>query len=107
MSMYADLLSHAPVGRLEGLTDAALVAFVVVCRAEMLASQPYKGASAYDSLANEVAYDRALLKLCAANDIEVGAGDFSHPAEERHRLEHRLADAGLDLVALAKTGGDC
>jgi hypothetical protein len=102
MSMYADLLSSALVGRLEQLSGDALVGYALICRANMLASGPCRGNSAYAALATEIAYDRALLKLCAANDIAVVAADFSHPVEERHRLEVELADAGLDLAALGR-----
>jgi hypothetical protein len=102
MSMYVDLLAGALDTRLEVLTGDDLVGHVVLCRSEMLASAPYKETSAYTALATEVAYDRALLKLCQAKNIEVLASDFAHPACERRRLETELMGAGINLAALAR-----
>lgn len=102
MSMYVELLSKAPEGRLEELSGDALVGYALICRAEMLEAAPHKGYSILSALATEVTYDRALLKLCAANGIEVATADFAHPLEERRRLERELAGAKLDLAALAR-----
>ena len=102
MSMYVELLSSVLNDSLDDLSSDALVKHALVCRAEMLASRPYKGASAYSTLAAEVAYDRALLTLCTVKKINVVAADFSHPAEVRHRLELELESAGIDLIALAR-----
>jgi hypothetical protein len=102
MSMYVDLLSSALVSRVDQLRGDALLAYVLSCRAEMLASGAQKGESAYAALALEIAYDRALLKLCAEQGIAVKASEFSHPQAERRRLEGELAQAGLDLAALTR-----
>jgi hypothetical protein len=105
MSMYVDLLSRALVGRVEELTGDDLVGYALVCRAKMLAAGAYNGASAYAALATEVAYDRSLLKLCAAHDIDVVVADFAQPTEERRRIEQMLVAAGLDLAVLARRRG--
>jgi hypothetical protein len=102
MSMYVELLSKAVDDGLEEFTGEALVGYVLACRAEMLATGPYWGASAYDALAAEVAYDRALLKLCSTSGIEVEAADFTHPSEERRYLETELAGGGINLRSLAR-----
>jgi hypothetical protein len=103
MSMYAELLTSARQGKVEELSGAALMDYALACRAEMLAaSGPIQDASAFSVLAVEVAYDCVLLKLCAENGIDAVAADFSHPADDRHRLEIELKVAGVDLTSLAR-----
>jgi hypothetical protein len=100
--MYAELLSHA-MERWEGeLSEEALFDYARACRLEMLSFTSASGSDAYLSLAKEIAYDRALMKLCAAHGIEVNASDFSHPSDERTRLEDSLADHGVTLSTKVK-----
>jgi hypothetical protein len=58
----------------------------------------YQGHTALVALAAEVAYDRALIKLCEAHSIEVVDMNFLHPRQERARLEAALVAAGIDLA---------
>jgi hypothetical protein len=102
MSMYVDILSSALDTWVDELTGAALVGYALCCRAEMLDARPHLGATAYSSLAAEIAYDRALIKLCESNDVAVTATNFTFPKQERVRLERELAIAGIDLAALAR-----
>jgi hypothetical protein len=102
MSMYVSLLSSALNGQLDELSGAALLRYALDCRADMLATGPHKGASAYTALAAEVAYDRALLTLCAAHDLVVHPTEFAHPKRARDFLESQLAARNIDLAALAK-----
>jgi hypothetical protein len=53
--------------------------------------------SAEGSLANDVQYDCALIRLCAATGIETTAACFEQPRVERARLERALATTGMDL----------
>ena len=107
MNMYTDLLSSILDDWVDSFTGEALVDYALVCRAEMLAS-PSRNSdsprdwSAFTALGAEIAYDRALIKLCAANGIEVSVEGFSHPAAERARLERQLAISGSDLMDLAR-----
>jgi hypothetical protein len=98
--MYVELLSSTVNDRLEELTGEALVGYVIACRANMLAAAPYGGKAAWAALATEIIYDRALLRLCAIQNIEGSAADFTHPADEREHLELQLSGAGIDLAAL-------
>jgi hypothetical protein len=102
MSMYVDLLSSVLSDVADELTGDALLGYTLTCRDEMLRASPSKSGAAYVALAAEVAYDRALLKLCKANNIEVIPANFARPREERARLEHELAQSGTDLVALGR-----
>lgn len=107
VNMYTHLLSSVLDDWVDAFTGDALVDYALVCRAEMLASPSrYSNSSrdwsAYSALGAEIAYDRALIKLCAANGIEVSVKGFSHPAAERARLERQLAISGIDLMDLAR-----
>jgi len=63
----------------EDLHSDALVYRAIECRSEMLASGPVTHDNAMSALAVEVAYDCALLNLCAAEDIGAFPADFSLP----------------------------
>jgi hypothetical protein len=105
--MYAELLTSARRGKVEELSGAALMTYALDCRAEMLAATgPIQDATAFSALAVEVAYDCVLLRLCAEKGVEVMAADFSHPADDRHRLEAQLKMAGVDLASLARRRKD-
>jgi len=95
--MYSLILLSALDDWVNEFTGDALIDYALVCRSEMLKPSEYQGGSALTSLAAEVAYDRALLKLCEAHGINVVNLSFLHPQEERARLEAALAMAGLDL----------
>lgn len=100
--MYVDLLTNALQEWTDDPQGEVLLDYVLDCRNDMLSAIPRRGKSAYVALATEIAYDRALIKLCASRGIEATPADFSHPREERERLEQSLADQGLDLATLAK-----
>jgi hypothetical protein len=102
MSMYVDILSSALDTWVDGLTGPALIDYALVCRAEMLAAGPHHGDTAYSTLSAEIAYDRALIKLCESNGVAVVATSFAFPRQERTRLERDLATAGIDLAELAR-----
>jgi hypothetical protein len=98
VSMYMELLStavaheEAPVVTVGSRLDVA-----IDCRERMLRYRGQTGSSAQHKLAREVAYDRALVNLCAASGITVDIKRFAHPQQERLRLEGALADIGIDL----------
>jgi hypothetical protein len=88
------------------LSGAELIDYAIICRSEMLVSHrsvgPPRGESAYSALGAEIAYDRALLKLCAVYGIESSPQGFSRPSYERNRLERELAARGMDLSKLTR-----
>ena len=104
MSMYLDILSSALDGWVDELTGSALIHEFLALRVEMLGNRDHRSASANEALAAEVAYDRALISLCAEHDIDVVLSDFAEPQAERARLEGKLARSGVDLFALARRG---
>ncbi len=101
-SIYADLLTSALASWEGEFSGGVLFDHVIACRMEMLSSAPAPGENAYLTLARDIAYDRALIKLCAKNGIDARAVDFAHPSEERSRLERALADHGVNLTAIAR-----
>jgi hypothetical protein len=102
MSMYAELLLSAQDGLREDLQGEALLCYVLDRRTELLASRPVTRASAISALAVEVAYDCALIRLCALKGIQALPADFSHPARDRSRLERELQRVGIDLSSLTR-----
>jgi hypothetical protein len=98
MTMYAHILSSALDDWVDELTGHALIDYALVCRSEMRRPSQYPGQTALTALAAEVAYDRALIKLCEAQRIGVSDLSFLHPRQERARLEAALAAAGVDLT---------
>ncbi|MHB8380375.1 MAG: hypothetical protein ACYDB2_10780 [Acidimicrobiales bacterium] len=101
-SMYADLLRNALENWDGALSVSTLFDHVLECRIEMLSARPSTGDDAYLTLAKEIAYDRALIKLCATHGIAASAVDFAHPGEERSRLERALSDQGVNLTELSR-----
>jgi len=105
--MYTHLLSSVLDDWVDKFTGEALVDYALVCRAATLASRPGGSGNGMDesaciALSAEIAYDRALLKLCAANGIQVSTDGFSHPTAERARLERELETHGIGLLDLAR-----
>jgi hypothetical protein len=96
--MYVDLLRHALRNEKSELDGATLLEHVVSCRLALLTSARASDVSAYLTLATDVAYDTALLRLCQALTLSTNISSFAHPASERHRLEHALSAIGIDLA---------
>jgi len=96
--MYAELLSSIQSDPLDAMNGSGLVAYAIARRAALLHHIPTSEEGVYDALSEEVAYDMALMKLCERHGIEAAASGFSHPKEERARLERALTAAGIDLV---------
>jgi hypothetical protein len=103
MSMYTDLLVSAQGYLRADLDGDALVAYAIECRSELLTFGPVTRATAMAALAVEVAYDSALLRLCAVKDIGALAKDFSHPAQGRRRFERELQRVGIDLASATRS----
>jgi hypothetical protein len=96
--MYADLLTNALLNWGNEWSAEDLFEHALTCRAEMLNSSPLPGSDAYLTLAKEIAYDRALIRLCVSHGVDARAVRFAHPGEERGRLERALVGCGLDLA---------
>ena len=85
VSMYVDMLSSALDTWVDELTGTPLIDYTLVCRADMLATRPHHGDTAYSlASAAEIAYDRALIKLCESNDVAVMAS--SSPSRDKSGL---------------------
>jgi hypothetical protein len=99
--MYVDVLSSALEAWSHDLGGDMLVNYVLGCRAQMLTVGPVRDVQ--EALAAEVAYDRALIQLCADVGIAATPAGFDQPQAERTRLERTLAsEVDIDLVALSR-----
>jgi hypothetical protein len=102
MAMYVQLLSAVLMSEAtDGASPAELIALARTHRHQMLTSPAHARASAERDLAYDVNYDCALIRLCAAVGIPAAPASFGRPRDERARLEHALAEAGVDLVGVA------
>jgi hypothetical protein len=95
--MYVDILSSALDKWVTDLAGPELIEYAVICRDELRAVAPPNGGSAYEGLAAEIAYDRALIAICTERGIDAHATTFAYPHAERKRIESILADMGIDL----------
>ncbi|MGH9018739.1 MAG: hypothetical protein ACRDY1_13400 [Acidimicrobiales bacterium] len=97
MSMYVDLLSSALGGLGDGLTGLPLIDHARRCRDALTRPAAYGARRSADVLAVEIAYDRALIRLCTLHAIAVDPRAFLFPHEARERLEAELAVQGVSL----------
>ena len=79
----------------EKRSDDLLLADLVDSRARLHAT----GATApvAETLARELSYDGALIRLCVALDVRATPVWFDSPGPERARLERELAHRGIRL----------
>jgi hypothetical protein len=98
--MYVELLSTVLDAESGETADERFLPAALDCRARMLDVAPRGASTAHHALANEISYDRALIKLCRAKGVDAVPARFAHPRAERARLERKLAAAGIDLVVL-------
>jgi hypothetical protein len=104
MSMYVELLSAVIAeGKSPPSVDESLFDELTDCRDRLRRWKLGATGSTQEGLAYEVAYDSALVGLCAASGIDVDPRRFAHPQEERARLENALAESKLDLRAACRT----
>jgi hypothetical protein len=108
VSMYVDVLSNALNGWAAELAGTELLDYARSCRDAVQDTDVCGAARSLELLAAEVAYDRALVRLCELKGIAVDVSWFVHPDEARRCLEHQLAALGLDLgndTASGRAGG--
>jgi hypothetical protein len=99
--MYVDILSSVLDRWDTDLNGSALLDYAIECRSNLLNSGTSEDACGL--LAAEIAYDRALIRLCDEVGIEATATGFVDPYAERARVEDNLASiAGIDLLSLSK-----
>lgn len=107
MSMYAQLLTVALASEdpADGTADTdELVANVARARAR-LPADPTPAAISGDvpaAVADQLAYDMALIALCRHLGIDCDVGAFNRPEAARSRLEHALTSSGLLLEGRAE-----
>jgi hypothetical protein len=95
MAIYADLVSRALLdGDQESdiavLTQTALMARLAITTERAEVTVP-------GALADQISYDRSLIRLCRACGIDTEPRRFEQPAIERGRLENVLSSIGVDF----------
>jgi hypothetical protein len=102
VSMYVDILSSAMDVWVEELTGDSLTQYALACRSRLATLGLRHGNPATVTLAAEIAYDRALIRLCETHGVDVAITNFAFAKSERARIESRLARIGVDLAATAR-----
>ena len=102
--MYVDLLTRA-LGTDEAgsKSNDLLLADLVDSRARLRSVNGGSTTSAAESLARELSYDGALIRMCEALSLPASASRFTNPPQERQRLELELAAHGVPLIDSAAT----
>lgn len=102
MSTAADLLEHEHGRRTERRSGERLLERAISCRAAALAARSGGTDDPLALLAAELAYDRALTRLCVEEGIELGGADAGSRGTSRRYLECELYRRGVDLHAAAR-----
>ena len=105
MSMYTQLLGaaldkiHRPD---DELTTGAMLAELLRCRSQLVASASSHIGSGWapSAVADELAYDIALIELARHLGIECDGRGFDQPRYERTRLERAVVSRGIRLDEL-------
>jgi hypothetical protein len=104
MSMYSELLAAClrtvgntfDVGE-HGGSDGPLLHELAECRSRLEAARYTAASDAPSTIARQIDYDLALVRLCRVHGIACDPASFTHPPAERRRLEEALEAAGADL----------
>lgn len=99
MTMYTELLAASLCDQANGVEITQLLVEAMTCRRQLEATIGERlRVEAAESLAINIAYDLALLKLCSALQISCDPRRFSQMLVERRRLEDALAQQGIDIA---------
>jgi hypothetical protein len=94
--MYSDLLTEALGGSQEGRrSHDRLLADLVESGARLRTAGV--AAPVAETLARELSYDGALIRLCTSLNVRARPDWFDAPRQERARLERELARRGILL----------
>ena len=111
MSMYADILERAferrpGTGAPPSVNEATWE--LLRCRRRLASTHPGNRLTGWaaSAVANQVAYDVALIELARCLGIACDPATFDRPALRRNELDRQLAERGvrLDRVATTESG---
>ena len=97
MSMYLDVLAGSLGSWVDELTAPELVRYARACKEALESPGLYGVTTNAAILAAEIAYDRALIRLCQLHAISVDPRTFMFPASARVRIEAALRAVGVTL----------
>lgn len=101
MTFYAAIVASEFSSWVDKARGDRLVDYALSCRAEMFAARRTGNEDPLGLLAAEIAYDRALVRLCDERGIEIDVECIASSRTTRLYLEYQLYRAGVDLHALA------
>jgi len=107
MSMYADILDKAFArrpGRRSPTSVSEAILELFECRSRLSSAHPtvrLRGGWAATAVANQVAYDVALIRLARCLGIACHPGAFDLPELRRKELDRQLAARGVHLDQMA------
>ncbi len=98
MAIYADLLSMALLDGGQESDIAVLIQIALMARLAIMT----EGADVTvpGALADQISYDRSLIRLCLACGIDTEPSRFEQPAIERGRLENVLSSFGVGFGSI-------
>jgi hypothetical protein len=103
MNMYSQLLGSALDHRAgDPLSPGEALSHLVLCRSRFAKAASLRTGSGWASvaIADQLAYDVALIALAKGIGIPWDIRNFDRPEEERTRLEGALRSQGLDVDAV-------
>jgi hypothetical protein len=107
MSMYADILDKAFARRRGTLGPTNVhdaITELLECRGRLTSTHPrdrFSGGWAARAVANQVAYDVALIKLARSVGIACDPATFDLPERRRNELDRQLEARGVHLDRMA------
>jgi hypothetical protein len=104
MAMYAQLIGAAleRVEPGETRTAGEVLSELIRCRSQLEPSRSGDRSLSWvpEAVANQLAYDVALVELARCHGIDCDPLAFDQPPAERSRLENALAARGVQVVEL-------
>ena len=95
MAIYADLVSRALLDGDQESDIAVLIQTALMARLAITTERAE--VTVPGTLADQISYDRSLIRLCLAFGIDTEPTRFEQPAIERGRLENVLSSIGVDF----------
>jgi hypothetical protein len=106
--MYTHILDAALRERSQpdtGMTTGEALNVLFECRRQLDSVAPERGTGwSSTALANQVAYDLALIDLARCVGLDCDPGSFDQPQHRRIELEHELISCGIRLDELDQQG---
>ena len=98
MAIYADLVSRALLDGDQESNLAVLIQSAFMARLAIMTERDE--VTVPGTLADQISYDRSLIRLCLACGIDTESSRFEQPASECGRLENVLSSFGVGFGSI-------